>query len=196
MSWSGILNNQAVTLNNLKDAVNNGVFTLKNSIPSGTDCITKSDANYYVNINTSNPGYASKSPNQLVYKNDLTAPNVGVVYTPSSGSYPLIGDTYISTSGVINNYYNEEKLLWCVFNSASLSSGVVYDDYMTIVPLSSKVIYGENFFYPEYLIYSEPYSLSPNSSYNIGLVKGDYLGGGSVLRFYHSNIYGGDMTPI
>lgn len=69
MSWAGIASNQTVSLNNLKDAVATGVFTQKNTIPTGTKQITKAEAEYYVNINT----IAGKSSNQLVVKSNLVS---------------------------------------------------------------------------------------------------------------------------
>lgn len=71
MSWAGTAANQCVSLNNLQDAVNNGVFTLKTSIPAGTKQITKSEANVYVQLDTSYAPYASKTFNQLVVKSNL-----------------------------------------------------------------------------------------------------------------------------
>jgi hypothetical protein len=53
--------------------VNTGVFTLKNAIPATNEQITKADADYYVNINTSYAPYAAKASNQLVVKSDLQA---------------------------------------------------------------------------------------------------------------------------
>jgi hypothetical protein len=73
MSWASIANNQCVSFNNLQDAVNTGVFTLKNSIPASTKQTTKAEADYYVNINTSYGPYAAKASNQLVVKSDLQA---------------------------------------------------------------------------------------------------------------------------
>lgn len=73
MSWVGLANNQTVSFNNLQNAVNNGVFTAKTSIPASNEQITKADANTYVNINTSYAPYAAKASNQLVVKSDLQA---------------------------------------------------------------------------------------------------------------------------
>jgi hypothetical protein len=73
MSWASLANNQTVSFNNLQSAVNNGVFTAKTSIPATNEQITKTDANTYVNINTSYGPYAAKSSNQLVVKSDLQA---------------------------------------------------------------------------------------------------------------------------
>lgn len=81
MSWAGIVSNQTVSFNNLQDAVNTGVFTLKNTIPASNEQITKADADYYVNINTSYAPYAAKSSNQLVVKSDLQPAVVSYAYT-------------------------------------------------------------------------------------------------------------------
>ena len=73
MSWASLANNRTVSFNNLQNAVNNGVFTAKTSIPASNEQITKADANTYVNINTSFAPYAAKASNQLVVKSDLQA---------------------------------------------------------------------------------------------------------------------------
>jgi hypothetical protein len=75
MSWSGIASNQCVSCENLQDAVTNGIFTLKNTIPSSTPAkykqITKAEANNYVNLDSSYAPFAAKSFNQLVVKSNL-----------------------------------------------------------------------------------------------------------------------------
>lgn len=198
MSWAGIAANQTVTFNNLQDGVNNGIFTLKNGIPVSQECITKTDANYYVNINTSIGSYASKASNQLVYKADLvgTSPTNTVTYVPSSGVYPLSGNVSTSTTGTITNYFSTNMLVLIVFNSAGLNSGTVNNDSMVIVPLSPQVISGQSIGAFGQLIYGGQYTLAANTSYNITLTKGDLLGGGSTLRFYYSNTFGGGLTMI
>jgi len=69
MSWSGLASNQCVSCNNLQDAVNNGVFALKSTIPSSNKEITKSEAESYVYIQT----ISGKSSNQLVVKSNLSS---------------------------------------------------------------------------------------------------------------------------
>jgi hypothetical protein len=71
MPWSTIATNQCVSLNNLRDAIANGIFIAISSVPSGTKQITKTEALAYVDIQTS--PLASKSSNQLVVKSNLTA---------------------------------------------------------------------------------------------------------------------------
>jgi hypothetical protein len=68
MSWVSLTSNQCVTCNNLQDAVNNGVFAQKNTIPSSNKEITASEADYYVYINST-----GKASNQLVVKGDLVS---------------------------------------------------------------------------------------------------------------------------
>lgn len=70
-SWASLASNQHISLNNLKDAVDNGVFNLKNTIPAGTKLITKADAAYYIYLNESYSPFASKSNTQHVTKGDL-----------------------------------------------------------------------------------------------------------------------------
>lgn len=124
MPWSTLANNQTVTFNNLQDAVNTGVFTAKTSIPASQECITKTDANTYVNINTSNAGYSSKASNQLVFKSDLTAPASGVVFTAVSGLYPVSGGSS-TCAGTLTNYGSSTVAIKGLFNSAGISSGTV-----------------------------------------------------------------------
>lgn len=80
MPWNDLANNQTISFNNLQNAVNNGIFSAKTSIPVSTEQITKDDANVYVNINTSFAPYAAKASNQLVVKSDLQA-TLNVVFT-------------------------------------------------------------------------------------------------------------------
>lgn len=68
MSWASIANNQTVSFNNLQDAVNNGVFTLKNTIPVSTEQTTASEAEFYVNVIP-----IDKSATQLVVKSNLVS---------------------------------------------------------------------------------------------------------------------------
>lgn len=79
MSWASIANNQAVSCNNLQDAVTNGVFTLVNAIPVSSKEITKAEAGYYVCLNTGASPFSTKTNNQLVIKSDLVACTPGAV---------------------------------------------------------------------------------------------------------------------
>jgi hypothetical protein len=186
MSWAGLADNEAVSLTNLQDAVDTGVLALKNTIPpASNECITKAEADYLVYINTSKPSYDAKASNQLVVKSDLEAQG-GIVYTPSIGLYPLSGSTLVSTSGTIRNNYGINVYLYIGFNSAGLSSGTVSNDSMLIVPLPAVTLSGTITSTGQLIISGTRYILSPSTTYNITLTKGDLLGGGSTLRFYYS----------
>jgi hypothetical protein len=99
MSWAGISSNQCVSRNNLQDAVNTGVFILKNTIPAGTRQITKAEANNYVELDTAYAPYAAKAFNQLVVKSNLipcaTLPYSYTLYCDYSDDASVVG---LSTS--------------------------------------------------------------------------------------------------
>lgn len=199
MSWAGIASNQTVTFNNLQDAVTTGVFTQKTSIPATNECITKTDANTYVNINTSNSGYSSKSSNQLVVKSDLTAPPSGVVFSISSGLYPLSGMSSTSATGTLTNYTSGDIDLHIVFNSAGLNSGSVSGDNMVSIPLTAVTLSGTISSYGQliYAVAPSGYRMASGSSINISITKNDGLGGGSTLSIYWAPFnQGGAGTPV
>jgi hypothetical protein len=100
MSWVGIANNQCVSCENLQDAVNTGVFVLKNTIPSTTPAkfkqITKTEAAFYVNLNESYAPFAALAANQLVVKSDLQAQTP--ITTSTTTSTTTAGPTTTSTT--------------------------------------------------------------------------------------------------
>jgi hypothetical protein len=102
MSWNSLANNQAVSFNNLQDAVNNGIFSIVTSIPSSNKEITKSEAAAYVNIDTLYSPYATKASNQLIVKSDLSATTVlwSSDYYSAGGNYRLIYSTNYGGSWV------------------------------------------------------------------------------------------------
>lgn len=123
MSWSSIISNQHVSLDNLKDAVTNSIFTAKTTIPSGGKHITKTEANTYVNINTAWPSYAAKASNQLVTKQDLTvAGNATLTF-----SFVNAGGSFLqfiaSLSVAVNANINIERVFSDGFPSAPCFGG-------------------------------------------------------------------------
>jgi len=92
MSWNNLASNQTVSCNNLQDAVNTGVFTLNNSIPSSDKEVTKSEAEFYVNI----VAIPSKSSNQLVVKSNLisSTPTTSTTTTSPAGTDYLTAVVY------------------------------------------------------------------------------------------------------
>lgn len=73
MSWKSIAGNQTVSRANLQDAIDTGVFVVKNGVP-GTETtrqITKANAQDYIYTWDLYPSFSSKSSNQLPVKSDL-----------------------------------------------------------------------------------------------------------------------------
>jgi hypothetical protein len=68
--WNTLASNQAITCNNLQNACSDGLFYQKNMIPPTDKCITKAEAEFYVDINP----ISGKTSNQLVVKSDLVSP--------------------------------------------------------------------------------------------------------------------------
>lgn len=127
MSWASLANNQTVSYNNLQDAVNNGVFTLKNTIPVSDKQTTKGEAEFFVNIDP-----ISKGTDQLVVKSNLVA-NTSTTTTsttipPSSPQYAIAG-----TTGAIF-YSNDGGFTW---SNLSFFSGTTVE----LVKVSSTAQY-------------------------------------------------------
>lgn len=106
MSYSSLLSNQTISFTNLQSGVSEGYFTAKTTIPINLKQITKTEANTYVNINTSLPSYAAKAPNELVTKNDLSGITSASPYTmygvAGTAGYKSLdgGDTFTALSGL------------------------------------------------------------------------------------------------
>ncbi len=110
MAYNDLQQNQTISFDNLQSGVTQGVFTAKTTIPSSLKQITKTEADTYVNINTSLPTYAAKASNQLVTKEDLsgitsTSPYVmyGVAGTAAYKSTDG-GNTFTALSGLTSAY--------------------------------------------------------------------------------------------
>lgn len=190
MPWSSLSNNQMVTFNNLQDAVNTGVFTAKTSIPASNECITKTDANTYVNINTSNGGYASKASNQLVAKQDLTASIPSEpIYIYGQANYPVTGPNSTITGYIWNNSLSAVYVK-IQFNSGGQSGGsiasnvdvlAVYLNTIVSISVSGTITgFGTN------LISSSYITIPPSSAPYFYIDKFDGFGSGSTLRIYYS----------
>lgn len=212
MSWAGISSNQTVTLNNLQDAVNNGVFASKSYIPSGNRCLTKYEVDLYVRIDTTFPSYANKSSNQLIYKSDLSA-QTGVVFVPSYGLYPVSG-TSSTVAGTLYNYQSNNIWVKGLFNSGGsntgdISNNRIYFNYPVDNPtVPTEYLYFYNIAINSYgqsvytnrnsdQIYPGDFSLPGGWSANITIDKFDGIGSGSTLRLAYSNTqHTGPFTVI
>lgn len=149
MSWASLANNQTISFNNLQNAVTNGVFSAKISIPVSAEQITKDDANVYVNINTSFAPYAAKASNQLVVKSNLQAVLASVVFTNG-----------IIWFGIANNQTTSSPIqLLCGWNYAgddgriyrSTDYGSTYASVLTINQRLYRVRYLPAFRHASYL---------------------------------------------
>lgn len=104
MSWAGLASNQTVTFNNLQNAVSTGVFIAKTSIPASNECITKADANTYVNLDTTYSPYANKASNQLVVKSNLVSSSISTVLVTDNPTYSTTTLYCDSEVGGAGNY--------------------------------------------------------------------------------------------
>lgn len=110
MAYNDLEQNQTISFNNLQSGVTQGVFTAKTAIPVSPKQITKTEANTYVNINTSLPTYAAKASNQLVTKEDLsgiTSTSPYIMYgVAGTAAYKSLdgGNTFTALSGLTSAY--------------------------------------------------------------------------------------------
>lgn len=106
MSWSGIANNQAVSCNNLQDAVNNNIFTLKSAIPSSEKLVTKTEASGYVNLDETYAPFAADASNQLIVKSVLQpGASLATIYIATNGSLDIelnLWNIAVNGVGVVN----------------------------------------------------------------------------------------------
>ena len=87
MAYSDLELNQTVSFNNLQSGVTQGYFVAITTIPVSAKQITKTEADTYVNINTTLPSYADKASNQLVVRSNLQGETNVFPYT----IYALVG---------------------------------------------------------------------------------------------------------
>jgi hypothetical protein len=126
MPWSSLASNQCISWDNLKNAVDTGVFLgAENAVPPGSKQITRLEAQQYAVINA----LTGLANNQLPVKSDLVAKtgvykwNISSNGTTSTGACALIFDATV--------------IAWT--NTATPTTGTVfYDDYnlTTIFPMS------------------------------------------------------------
>ena len=109
MSWSGLASNQCVSGINLNDAVINGYFNAKTSIPLTNKELTAYEAYSYVDI------YDTGKPvNQLVVKSNLTA-------QPTNPTNPVY---YFRVYGIAGDYYTYDS-----YAVVSVNGGVTFARY-------------------------------------------------------------------
>ena len=155
MSWAGIASNQGVSRNNLQDAVDTSVFTLKNTIPAGLKQITKTEAAFYVNIDQGYAPYAGKASNQLVVKSNLIAA------TPLPYSFTLYYD-YIDANSTYIGYTTSGAA--CAATTPSI----------TVYSSSSSIVVGAEL-YTDLYGYSQLQASSYDSGYPYFKIGTSYI---------------------
>lgn len=150
-TWAATANNETISFNNLQNGVDTGVLSQKAAIPASNEQITKSDANIYVNINTSFAPYAAKASNQLVVKSNLQST---VLVSNIATAAPFFGiANNQTTSGPI-------QLISGWDNNTSLTRGVIYrstdfgDSYTSVLNISDplyRIKYMPSFRHASYL---------------------------------------------
>lgn len=194
MPWVDLANNQAVSFNNLWDAVNFGVFIQKATIPVSNECITKTDANNYVYIDTSYSSYAAKASNQLVVKQDLQNA-VGVYYMTTAGTYPVTGTSLSYADIKLRNTSGGTIYLYGLYNSGGANSGSAYG-YMQLTGQSTVYTFGTITGYNQNIYSSTYFTIANNTTVTITVVKDDTIGSGSSMRAAYSTTVGGSKTTL
>lgn len=143
MSWAGLANNQTISWDNLKNAVDTGVFMgAENAVPVGSKQITRAEAEMYAVINP----ISSKSNNQLVVKSDLVASSGAFKFNISAN-----GTTSLEACSLI---LEDTSIAWC--NTANPVAGTIfYANYRftSIFPMSG---------YAGIFLHFKPYGSSGN----------------------------------
>jgi hypothetical protein len=103
-TWVSLSSNQGVSWGALTDAVSNGIFTTKNTLPTNGlyRLIERDSIAYYVNIDTTNSGFTSRSNNQMVQQSDL----IPLVTSCGSTYYGLSWSGNVAYKGVSSFYMN------------------------------------------------------------------------------------------
>lgn len=95
MSWNSLAGNQTVSGGNLIDAVNNGIFSVKQgqSIPNDAKCLTKDQINALISIEPlSGNKLAKKSELVAVLYNDIGEPSVNAFMVCNNDNYLFISE--------------------------------------------------------------------------------------------------------
>ena len=134
-TWAATNSNEMVTRAALLDAVNNGVFTANTTIPNDDECVTREQAQAYVNINAIT-GY---DMNELVPKSAFVAATV------------YYGQTVTGQCGYNDGFHN-----WAGWTSSSAAlsnygtgyEGTIYTLYNRPLQIGDEVFYTAAGAYP------------------------------------------------
>lgn len=153
-SWSSIASNEIVTRAELDAAISSSIFVRKSTFTVDDKAVTKSEANSYVYLDTTNGIYASHASNQLL-------PKAG--YTPITPAYNLNLTSSYSAANIVAgnnvtytvNVRNDESSATTIsipitftfapntsFVSISVTSGVTYTYGSNILTITSAIAAG------------------------------------------------------
>ena len=180
----------------------NGTFGNGTTIYLDPDGITQLDGFNYYSLN----GYSFGVDVSVVIDYAVCAVPSGVVFTPTSGLYPVSG-TSSTCIGTLTNYSTTNSVyIKGLFNSAGVNSGTVgnnvvyygspaasvYFQSLTITSFGQSILTNVNSSNanPGWFI------LNPSTSVNITLDKFDGVGSGTTFRLAQSNASGGPYTAI
>ncbi|RPI00712.1 MAG: hypothetical protein EHM64_16795, partial [Ignavibacteriae bacterium] len=132
-TWAATASNETISFNNLQNGVDTGVLSQKAAIPVSNEQITKTDANIYVNIDTSFAPYAAKASNQLVVKSNFKSVVLVSNIAINGGFYGIANNQ--TTSGPV-------QLISGLNDTGSGTDGIIYrstnygDTYTSILTIS------------------------------------------------------------
>jgi len=145
MSWNSLANNQTVSYNNLQDAVNSGVFILKNIIPvPNTRQLTSVEAEYFVDIIPT-----GKSANQLIVKSNLvpltTSSTTSTTTTFNPDPYPTnnlkFSNVSVSRDDVTSSNDGKYVAVVCGSNNKLYISNDYGLTYTTVTVAGTNTLY-------------------------------------------------------
>jgi hypothetical protein len=204
MAYNDLGQNQTISFTNLQSGVDQGVFTAKTTIPISTKQITKTEADTYVNINTSLPTYAVKASNQLVTKEDLsgiTSASPYIMYgVAGTAAYKSTdgGATFTALSGLTSAYNwmgiagdSTGTYIAVVTNSLNLVVYLSSDGGSTFTQKLISGVFGGNF-------YPTGVAMSNNGQYIgiAGLTNTLSVGGLKQAMLVASSDYGSSFGTI
>jgi hypothetical protein len=132
-TWAATANNETISFNNLQNGVDTGALSQKAAIPVSNEQITKTDANTYVNIDTSFAPYAAKASNQLVVKSNFKSVVLVSNIAINGGFYGIANNQ--TTSGPV-------QLISGLNDTGAGTRGIIYrstdygDTYTSILTIS------------------------------------------------------------
>lgn len=136
-TWGSLTSGQCVSWGAITDAANNYVFQIKNSLPTNGlyKLIERDSIAYYLYIDTTNSGFASRGNKQLIWQSDLTAslPTTITVYdstlthsNPTGWSSSILACDNYSLGRTDNLSYNTTLSIGTVINCCWADNTYVY----------------------------------------------------------------------